>query len=637
MKKNKLIIALAILLGITSCDILDTSPTHQVSTNNMWSNEALTNQGVAGVYQAMRKWGTKGTAGGSYEFVHMIAFEPLGVSGEMAHPLNYLRGTANADFGLFSQMWKNLFEGVHRANNAIYNLPSAKGIDDKTRARLMAECKFLRAYFYTRFNELYGRNGLGVPIYTEPVTYDKANRVQSSEAEVWALVEQDLTDCINEENFPKRYTESGRASKGAAYALRGRVRLIQGKYADASKDFEQVSTCGYNLFQGGYKQLFTEENEACEEMIFSLQNIAKPGYGSIVQQYYGTRSAGDQTSGNGWNGQMVSPIVVDLYENKDGSPFKWEDVIPGYTSMSVKDRMVYLLRDTLDTEGKGFHPSVTKAVSSELGSVSSVAKNKYQPLGNEERIKAAYANRDPRLAFNVITPYSDFFGHDDNLRKKNKPYTVNVTWRWPLLANNLQPSSNPAGMNDMAIDGIKYCHYWHRKFVMEGNDCIYRADAPIDEPIIRYAHVLLMWAEALAQQGKFAEAAEKVNLVRGRNTVEMPPYTFTSKGDAMEKIQNESRREFVGEGVNFFEEFRWGNYKEVKYLHINTDSRLGDKTASIYYNDGIQCHRPTGEQGQGYSSAVSFWSDKNDYSIWPVPQTEAERNPAMTKTPGWIY
>ncbi|MCH5716152.1 hypothetical protein [Niabella hibiscisoli] len=72
-----------------------------------------------------------------------------------------------------------------------------------------------------RLNELYGRDGLGVPVYTEPIDPSEANKGQSPEAEVWAQIIQDL-NAINDPNLPNNQINGeGRTSKGAAYALRG--------------------------------------------------------------------------------------------------------------------------------------------------------------------------------------------------------------------------------------------------------------------------------------------------------------------------------------------------------------------------------------------------------------------------------
>lgn len=48
----------------------------------------------------------------------------------------------------------------------------------------------------------------------------------------------------------------------------------------------------------------------------------------------------------------------------------------------------------------------------------------YLPDGNEARIKAAYANRDPRLAMNVITPYATYLGGVTGS-------AISYTLRWP--------------------------------------------------------------------------------------------------------------------------------------------------------------------------------------------------------------
>ena len=75
------------------------------------------------------------------------------------------------------------------------------------------------------------------------------------------------------------------------------------------------------------------------------------------------------------------------------------------------------------------------------------------------------------------------------------------------------------------------------------------------------------------------------------------------------------------EGVNFFEELRWGTLRETEFEPF-MNYIAGAKTCN-----GIQ------SSGNGGAS----WSTTNDYSIWPVPSTEVEKNPNLQKTPGWLY
>ena len=109
---------------------------------------------------------------------------------------------------MFSSNWRNFYEGVIRANNAIANIPTKSPSPDTKKARLIAEAKFLRAYFYFRLNQVWK----GVPIYLEPFLYTEATKGRSTEAEVWNVVLKDLSDCIAEPNLPPKDAQ-GKAQK----------------------------------------------------------------------------------------------------------------------------------------------------------------------------------------------------------------------------------------------------------------------------------------------------------------------------------------------------------------------------------------------------------------------------------------
>lgn len=631
---------------MTGCVDLETAPYNQVASNNMWTNSSLTNQGVAGVYNILRGWGVYSS---SYTY-NTPAFEAMGVTTSAYRTVPYTKGTAGSGDGMFSNTWRKLYEGIHRANDAISNLSveGSCGVTDDVRLRLLAECKFLRAYYYMRLNELFGRNGLGVPIYTEPLaSVEECVKGQSPESEVWQLIVDDLTDCINESNFPNRYTESGRACKGAAYALRGRAYLLQGakynydngvgrvtgttidkeKLRLAVADFEKVQGCGFNLFQGGYDKLFTEENEACEEMIFSVSNYSKSGYGSETHRYCGTRSMTDMENTTGYSYFAPSNVLVDLYENVDGTPFDWNDIIPGYFDVPARDRLVYFLRDT-KKDGQDIGGSRLRTMVADKLSGKSIA-DQYLPEGNEARLRKAWENRDPRLNFNVILPYGEpYMGGDPNILKKGSNAPIAYVYRWPVKQSSHHVDAQEASdwqvtsPYDLQQDGNGEAEfsYRYRKFVMTGYPQ-FALNGPIDEPILRYAYVLLMWSEALVQLDDLSGAAAKVNEVRGRTSVEMPPYTFANKEDGLEKLRNESRRELCGEGVNFYEELRWGTLRQTKYSKYNN------------YDAGSLTCNGIVTSGNGGAN----WSSTNDYSIFPVPSEEIEKNPNLTKTPGWLY
>jgi starch-binding outer membrane protein, SusD/RagB family len=124
-------------------------------------------------------------------------------------------------------LWGQCRWGVHRANDAIANINSKSPSAADKKARLIAECKFLRAYFYFRLNQLFK----GVPVYLEPVAVTELTNGRETEDKVWEVVVKDLTDAINEANLPTKYaakaTNYGHVTKGAVYALRGKYTCIR--------------------------------------------------------------------------------------------------------------------------------------------------------------------------------------------------------------------------------------------------------------------------------------------------------------------------------------------------------------------------------------------------------------------------
>jgi len=569
-----------------SCtDILNTAPYNKPASSTMWTSENLTDMGVAAVYAQLRN-----ITSGSYG---QYAWDEWGCMGHGRSSGGAFNGTITASNSAFSSLWSRAYEGIHRANDAIFNIPDKSPVAEAKKARLVAECKFLRAFYYYRLNELFR----GVPIYLEPIKVEECIRTQETEEAVWLQIIDDLTDCINEPNIPDIDRTTGRVTKGAAYALRGKTYLHRKKYAEAAADFAKVGDCGYELFQGGFKELFAEANERCKEMIFSVQNISDVGYGGTVQFYTGTRSS----FGSCWNSFLVSANGVDMYECTDGKPFDWDNIIPGFKSMEAKQREVYFLRDT-----EGASQNVINAVNTRLNALSAEAQALYLPSGNEDRIRQAYLNRDPRLGMSVITPYSTYLGVYANA-------DLLTTLRWPFVNEGNTTANIPNA--DLWTDSNTQFHYLHRKFVYEGNNPVGlpgRDRVPIDEPLIRYADVLLSWAEALVELDMLAEAAAKVNMVRGRKSVEMPDVIYADKDELRAKVRNERRVEFMNEGVNFFDEMRWRTWKESKF----------DVGGLLYCWGAV--HQP-------------FVWPGDHYYVWPAPVTEVERNPNLKKTAGWIY
>lgn len=634
MKKILNLLALAAVLGTsTACtDILDTAPYDKLSSGTMWTTEESVDQGVIGVYYSLQRPFHGDKFIGAKAMIGYYGYDALGMAGQGEYGMqNLFTKSVNPSNGFFLKTWQWMYDGVHRANAAIAGIQNAP-INDAKKARLVAECKVLRAFFYDRLNILFGNGGLGVPLYTEPVNPSECNKGQSTEQEVWAQVIQDLSDAIAEPNLPDNQIQGeGRVSKGAAYALRGKAYLLTKEYDKAIADFAKVGDCGYKLFPN-YRQLFKVANERCEEMILSVQYIEDPtGYGTGIQKYCAAFTQGAKDSRGCWGDLQVTPAVVNLYEEVDGQTvkeFAWEDYLSDWKKVTdmeaaeghTKYRKVFFIRDKY-VNGQEIHPTVTKVIDTELAKLPKEVQAFYLPEGNEARLKAAYAHRDPRLAYNVVTPYANYLGVNSNSTAEEW-----YTFRWPVAGKyyadqaSAEPNANPNLPDSYYASGFMNAQaefkYIHRKFIGEGLEYQRREQNPVDEPIIRYADVLLMWAEALVEKGDLSGAMSKVKEVRDRVGIPTMASSFSDQTTARNYVRDERRREFVNEGVNFFDEMRWRTLKETKF------------------DEKVAQHAWGGSESTG--GTVYDWIGEQWYT-WPVPKSEIELNPNLTRTPGWEY
>lgn len=584
MKLSKILLA-TVGISFFGCqnNFLDTLPTNTVSSGIIWSNANLARQAVTGVYnQLLADYSTNSASAPFWDArSQLLDFDANWVSN-----IGQLNGTATPSTNDYLVFWKRLYTPIHRANDVIANIALVPDMTSEEKARLTAECRFIRAWYYYRLNVLWK----GVPIYLEPVSAFEANKARSSEEQVWNVILDDLGACIGEPSLPNKYTaasaEFGRITKGAAHALRGKANLWLKKYAEAASDFTAVTHMGYSLFSD-YKQLFKEESERSDEMIFSVQFIEQAGFGNAKSWAFGNRGS----AGAGWNNYLVNPAFVESYQEISGKTFSWEDYLPGYDAMTPRQRSVFFLRDNMTATEietmRSFGADITK----------------YLPQGNEDRIKAAYANRDPRLRMNVITPYATYLG---GLTGVETSYTL----RWPYRG------SDRAEPFDLRTDTNSKFYYLIRKFVFEGREHIFQQYSPVDIPLIRYADVLLNLAEALNEQGKTEEAIPYVNLVRERAGVALlnsNGFTqVTGTDDMRERIRNERYWELAFEDHMYFDELRWATWKQKKFYTGNGLMEIWGTTTYTY--------NWVGEQN---------W-------VWPIPAVEMEMNSNLTQNQGWF-
>ena len=109
----------------------------------MWNSDNLTDLGVAGVYNTLRL----GIQNGGASDRELYQMDGMGFTSLSRGGNDMTNGTSTTSSGRFSNTWRELYEGVHRANDAIANINTKSPSPADKKARLVAECKFFAGLF----------------------------------------------------------------------------------------------------------------------------------------------------------------------------------------------------------------------------------------------------------------------------------------------------------------------------------------------------------------------------------------------------------------------------------------------------------------------------------------------------------
>jgi hypothetical protein len=215
----------------------------------------------------------------------------------------------------FLDVWRARYEGIYRANNALFYLEQLT-IEENLKNRLIGEVKFLRALFYFDLVRCYG----GVPLVTTKIDINDTQTIndvvynRKTKQETYSLIETDLTDAISKLPLKSAYTGSdlGRASKGAAQALLAKAFLYQEKWQQAYDMSGEVISSGQYALLADYAQVWRETGENKMESIYEVQATLEKG---IIEytNVQGPRGTPDL----GWGFNTPSLSLANSYETGD--------------------------------------------------------------------------------------------------------------------------------------------------------------------------------------------------------------------------------------------------------------------------------------------------------------------------------
>jgi starch-binding outer membrane protein, SusD/RagB family len=215
---------------------------------------------------------------------------------------------------VLSNVWQFYYEGVTRANYLLYYVPSI-AMDVPLKNRILGEAKFLRAYFYFNLVNIYGE----IPLKTSPpLSADLINLPKSKVADVYAQIQNDLTDAAKV--LPKAYSGSdiGRATKGAAFGLLAKAHLYQQHWSDALAAIDSLEASASYSLVSVYKNNFLDSTQNNSESVFEIQHApvqVPAALGSFLNQYFSPANY------NGYYFNAPVQNFIDEFEKTSGGVY----------------------------------------------------------------------------------------------------------------------------------------------------------------------------------------------------------------------------------------------------------------------------------------------------------------------------
>jgi len=279
---------------LVSCTELEVTPTSFVTEDNYFITQDDAVASVTAVYASLSiDPGEQSLFGRNLYFLTDMGsdYAAAGVSATNPQVRAMSSLTHDATNDRVQVAWRQIYNGINRANVSIDNIPKVAG-NEVIKTRLINEAKFIRGLLYFQAVRLWG----GVPIVLHEAKSINLGDLKTNRAtveEVYTQIIQDLTDA---EALPPTYTaaDAGRATSGAAKAILAKVYLTRKDWPNAILKSREVINGGYGyaLFED-FQDIFTKTKKNGKEHIFSVQfEPNQAGNGSSGSTFQSTSFTG---------------------------------------------------------------------------------------------------------------------------------------------------------------------------------------------------------------------------------------------------------------------------------------------------------------------------------------------------------
>ncbi|MEA4982615.1 MAG: RagB/SusD family nutrient uptake outer membrane protein [Paludibacter sp.] len=495
---------------------------------------------------------------------------------------NFVNGRWDAN-NIPDPAWNDMYEGIRHCNLFLpywENQREILPINEGTYKRTLGELIFLRAFYHYELFKRYG----GIPILTKvlnPGDEMKLPRETYANTVKFIVEECDKAAALLPKNYASYTSHYGRATKGAALALKSRVLLYAASplvnavadYTDGNNElvwmggydnerWKTAAQAAYDVMALGEYQLYEYLPEGNGVYSFSYFNDA----------YYATNR--EFIFGRLW--------TQDNTMEKNNAPMGYQNAL-GLTCPTQDFVDAFLMND-----GQPFD------------------------WNNPSHAADPYANRDPRLSLYVYYNGMQWWYTDNRFYDSKKTYGLIETY--------------VGGADDASTltDGVR-TGYYLKKFSSK-DATIFGTEYKVSHNygFFRYAETLLNFAEAANEYGGPAysigglDARWAINQIRTR--AHMPSVEDdVTKEELRELIRLERRIELAFEEHRFWDVRRW---------------KIGTSLKKSV--DGMQIIKnPDDSYSYNRQVAIEPRVFERKHYFYPIPQSERNRNANLLQNPEW--
>ncbi len=553
------IACIGLLLMMGACEkYLDKSPLDGPSDENYFKNQDELTLVVNGLYSALA--------------FHPTDDMPINLTLDDATDIGWDRNTSDlqaigrgdydSNNGYIRNIWTNSYKVIGKCNFILDNIHKLDGkMDANLQKRYKAETQFIRAYVYQYLIDYFG----GVPLVTNGLNLANANLPKTAKAKIAAFVLKELDEAAASLPISYGAADVGRATKGAALAIRARAALNNGLWDEAARSAKEVMDLKIYQLHPDFGQLFTYDGEASKEIIFAFQYLRL----QKTKTHSATRAFLSRNA-QGTSNKIPSQSIVDNYLCTDGLPIDKSSL--------------------------------------------------YDP-------KKPFVNRDPRLAYTIALPGTDFFGfqfetHKDSISCWNYSYNTSTAVR----------IQNQDAINAYATFS-GYC--WKKYVDIKDKDFTMESELNIIQS--RYAEVLLIYAEAMIESNKIDQSVyDAINSIRQRPTVAMPAVSSgKTQNELREVVRKERLFELANEGFRMVDLRRWKLADKLmnSTLYGRIPKGLLANAPIIDTDSQVNYNNVANKKDMRIIEIRKFDANKN--YLWPIPNIEIVTNKNLEQNPGY--